>query len=696
MTVLVICEKPRVAQRVAMALDGNASRKAFNGVAYYEANRGGEHIYIAPAVGHVYTLKEKNGGGYPVFDVEWVPLYQVEKSAYYTKKYLDVIKFLAGRAQEFVNSCDFDTEGSIIGYNIIRFACGKTSGKRMKFSTLTEDELAEAYDRREELDYNNAYAGEARSILDWLWGINLSRGLMSAVRQSGEYRVMSIGRVQGPTLKILSTREREIAAFIPVLFWQLVAYCRGVKFTHEKGRFLEKKDAEEAKKKTERSGIVDKVERKIFEQPPNPPFDLTSLQIEAYRWFGFSPSQTQDIAQALYEAGLISYPRTASQKLPAKLNLPRIINMLSKNPNYEKFAKELIAKNRFYPREGSRSDSAHPAIFATGATPKKGTSEAELKVYDLIAKRFLSCFAENAVRERMHVELLLGDQRYVADGARVVKEGWISFYKPYVKFEESDLSGFKEKENVEVERLVMKKDKTRPLARYTPASIVQTLEEKELGTKGTRSSILDTLYKRGYIADRSIRVTEFGLAVCDALEHHSPEIMNEEMTRKLESEMEWIQEGRIEESKVIESGKAVLLEILVDFKKKEKEIGKELSDALKKTTFDQNFIGKCPRCGGNLKIIVSKATMKRFVGCSNYPKCSQGYPIPQFGSIKPLKKACKECGLPMIFVRSGKKVFQMCIDPKCKSKEGWGKNEANNSGRTDNKRKTDSPSQAQV
>jgi len=673
MAVLVICEKPRVAQRVATALDSNARRKLFNGVVYYEVERGGEQIYVAPTVGHIYTLREKNGGGYPVFDVGWAPSYQVDKGAYYTKKYLDTIKFLAGRAQEFVNSCDFDTEGSIIGYNIIRFACGKTSGKRMKFSTLTEEELAEAYDKKEELDYNNAYAGEARSILDWLWGINLSRGLMSAVRQSGEYRVMSIGRVQGPTLKILSMREREIAAFVPVPFWQLFAHCKGVKFTHEKGRFFEKEEATEAKKRTERGGVVDKVERKRFEQLPNPPFDLTSLQIEAYRWFGFSPSQTQEIAQALYEAGLISYPRTASQKLPAKLNLPRIINMLSKNPNYEKFAKELIEKRRFYPREGSKDDPAHPAIFVTGVIPKKGTSEVELKVYDLIAKRFLSCFAENAVREKMRVELLLGDQRYIGEGARVIKEGWISFYKPYTKFDETDLSGFKEGEEVEVDRLEMKKDKTKPPARYTPASIIQTLEEKELGTKGTRSMIVDTLYKRGYTADRSIRVTTFGLAVCDALEHHSPEILDEEMTRKLESEMGWIQEGKIEEGKVIENGKARLLEILQDFKKKEKEIGKELVTALRNTSFEQNFIGKCPKCGGDLKIIVSKTSGKRFCGCSNYPKCSQSYPIPQFGSIKPLKKSCKVCGLPMIFVRSGKKVFQMCIDPNCKSKENWGK-----------------------
>ena len=673
MTVLVICEKPRVAERVATALGRDAKRKMFNGVAYYEVERNGEQIYIAPTVGHVYMLKEKNGGGYPVFDVGWVPSYQVEKSAYYTRKYLETIKFLSKNAKEFVNSCDFDSEGSIIGYNIIRFACGSKEGKRMRFSTLTEEELAEAYDNRSELDYNNAYAGEARSIIDWLWGINLSRGLMSAIRKCGEYKVMSIGRVQGPTLKILSLREREIIAFIPVPFWQLFAQCRGVRFTHEKGRFFEKKEAEEAKKKTERSGTVDKVERRRFEQLPNPPFDLTSLQIEAYRWFGFSPSQTQEIAQSLYEASLISYPRTASQKLPAKLNLPRIINMLSKNPIYEKFAKELIDKRRFHPREGSRDDPAHPAIFATGVLPKRGTPEAALKVYDLIAKRFLSCFAENAVREKMHVELLLGDQRYVGDGARVLKEGWISFYKPYVKFEEADLSGFNEGEAVEVERLEMKKDKTKPPARYTPASIVQTLEERELGTKGTRSMIIDTLYKRGYIEGRGIKVTTFGLAVCDALEHHSPEILDEELTRKLEREMEWIQEGKIEEGKVIESGKTVLSEILQDFKKKEQEIGSELVVALKSTNFERNFLGKCPSCGGDLKIIVSKASGKRFCGCSNYPKCTQSYPIPQFGSIKPLKKSCKECGLPMIFVRSGKKVFQMCIDPKCKSKEGWGK-----------------------
>jgi DNA topoisomerase-1 len=670
MAVLVICEKPRVAERVANAL-GEAKRRVFNGVVYYEVERGGERIYVAPTVGHIYTLKEKNGGGYPVFDVEWVPSYRVEKTAYYTKKYLDTIKFLSTKADEFVNSCDFDTEGSIIGYNIIRFACNSRSGKRMKFSTLTEEELADAYDTRGELDYNNAYAGEARSIVDWLWGINLSRGLMSALRRNGVSRVMSIGRVQGPTLKILSAREREIASFVPVPFWQVFAFCRGVKFCHEKGKFSKKEEAVEAKGRSERRGVVEKVEKNRFEQPPHPPFDLTSLQIEAYRWFGFSPSQTQEIAQSLYEAGLISYPRTSSQKLPAKLNLPKIINRISGNPVYEKLAKELIEKGRFTPRQGVKDDPAHPAIFVTGVVPKK-LSEAQMKVYDLIARRFLACFAENAVRERMKVSLLFGSQRYFGEGGRVVESGWVEFYKPYVKFDEVDLSEFKEGERVEAEKFELKKGKTKPPARYTPASIVQTLEDKGLGTKGTRSMIVDTLYKRGYITDRNIRVTPFGLAVCDALEKNCREILDEELTRKLEMEMEWIQEGRIEESRVIEDGRNVLSEILRDFKTKEKEIGAELVVGLKSTQFDKEVLGKCPKCGGELRILVSKTSKKRFCGCSNYPKCTQSYPLPQFGSIKPLKKNCKVCGLPMILVRNGKKVFQMCINPECKSKEGWG------------------------
>src|SRR3989338_1867401 len=343
---LIICEKPKVAQKVAAALSGGKyEQKRQSGVSYFLLERAGRKIAVAPAVGHVYSLmQEKGERGYPVFGIKWVPAYEVDKGADYTKGYVESIEALAKKADEFVCACDYDIEGSLIGFNVIRFACKSEKGKRMKFSALTEDDLIEAYEGMGELDYLNAYAGEARHMLDWFYGINLSRALMEAIRKSGKYQVMSIGRVQGPTLHILAMREKEIVAFKPVPYWQLFALCKAVRFTHAKERFLKKEEASAALKASSNDGVVESVEAREYAQNPLPPFYLTDLQVEAYRQFSFAPAQTLQMAQTLYESSLISYPRTASQKLPEKLNLPKIINAISKQGEYEKSAGELIEK----------------------------------------------------------------------------------------------------------------------------------------------------------------------------------------------------------------------------------------------------------------------------------------------------------------------------------------------------------------
>ena len=673
MVSLIIAEKPKVAERIANALGEKVSRKVMNGVAYYEIGRKGRKIFIAPAVGHVYTLKQKSGGrDYPVFDVEWVPSYEANKNLTYTKNYLKTIETISKQADEFISACDYDIEGSLIAGNVIKFACKSSKGKRMKFSALVSDELVDAYENMADLDYNNIWAGEARHILDWVWGINLSRGLMSAAQKAGERRILSIGRVQGPSLKILSDREREIERFKSEPYWQLIAYCKGVKFMHEKEKFMKKEEAVKAKEHSGRQALVEKVSKNIYKQSPNPPFDLTSLQLEAYYKFGFTPTQTLEAAQSLYEAGLISYPRTSSQQLPGKLNLPKIISAISENSKYVALAKVLISENRFKPYEGKKTDPAHPAIFPTGLVPGK-ISGVHLNLYDLIVKRFLACFAEWATREKVKVNLLLGKERYYADGVRTVKNGWIDFYAPYAKFEEVSLPEFKEGEKLEVEKLQIVQKKTQPPRRFTSATIIQTLEAKSLGTKATRATIIDILYERRYTFGREIKVTPFGLAVCDALEKNCPEILDEQLTRRLEFSIEQIQEGNLTKERVIEDGEDILKEILVKFKQREKEIGFDLVAALRKTEYEKNVVGECPKCGGELRIITSRATKKRFVGCSNYPKCSAAFPIPQFGVVAPLNKKCNECGLPMVMVFAGKKRFSMCINPGCKSKENWGK-----------------------
>jgi DNA topoisomerase I len=672
---LIICEKPKVAEKVASALgNGKYESKAKGQARYYELERGGQKIRVAAAVGHIFSLRQKEkGGGYPVFDIEWAPSHEVSEGSAFTKQYLTLLESLSSGCKEFVNSCDYDLEGSLIGYNVIRFACESEHGKRMKFSALTEEDLIEAYETMEDLDYNNVLAAEARHMLDWYYGINLSRALMHAVRAAGTYKVLSIGRVQGPALSILSKREREIIKFVPEPYWLLYALVKKTKFLHSLNPFKDQKEAEQRLALAEKDGTVEKVEKKEFPHMPNPPFDLTSLQVEAYRCLGFPPALTLQLAQSLYEDSLISYPRTSSQKLPKKLNFQKIFSGLEKNAEYSSLVGKLKSQNRFTPLEGQKSDPAHPAIHPTGLSasmdPKAG------RLYDLICRRFLACFAENAKRESQKIVILFGSERFSAGGIRTVYPGWFEFYASYVKLEDKELPEFKEGEKVHATSLDIEQKETKPPSRYTPASIIQALESKDLGTKATRSVIIETLYKRGYVADVKIKVTDFGLTVEDTLSRYAPEILDEELTRKFESEMEGIQSGDTKEEQVLKEGREILAKILGKMQEKESDIGKELVSALRDTEQKDRVLGECPNCKGNLVKLWSRAK-KPFVGCSGYPNCRNMYPLPQRFPVKPTGGVCQFCKTPIVTVFMGRRKFDMCLKPDCESKKDWNRRPA--------------------
>ncbi|VVC01660.1 Reverse gyrase 1 [uncultured archaeon] len=664
---LVICEKPSVAEKIAYALGrGSAAKKALYGVPYYEVERDGGKLVVVSAVGHLYTLKQAKGAReYPAFNIEWAPTHEVEKDADYSKKYLDTIAKLAPGAEEYICACDYDIEGSLIGYNVMRFACVVENGTRMKFSALTPDDLEEAYVGRGKLDLPNALAGEARHMLDWFYGINLSRALMSSIRSAGAHQVMSIGRVQGPALALLARKEKDIGAFASQPYWEVTCIAKGTLFGNTKGRFQKKEEAASALAASASPGTVQKVERKEYSQAPSPPFDLTSLQVEAYRMFNFAPALTLQLAQSLYENTLISYPRTSSQKLPSKLTLRKIIESLSRVKEYELSAKGLLAKNRVAPLEGKKDDPAHPAIHPTGFYKQLG--EREMKLYDLIAKRFLSCFAEPARREAQRVEILSGSERYAASGNRTVEQGWFSIYAPYVKLDETTLPPFSQGESVALSDFGMQEKKTQPPKRFTPASLVSELEKHHLGTKATRASVVETLFKRGYAGGTSIKVTPFGMAVFDSLSKLAPEILDEKLTRQIEDEMEKIADGE-NEKKAIEDGKRVLEGILRKFEGKEKEIGMGLLSGLRSKAMGDSLLGKCPKCGdGELRIIKSKAG-RQFVGCTAYPGCTNTYSLPQGVRIVPAGKLCEKCGTPKIRGLRGKGfAFEVCLNPTCKS-----------------------------
>ena len=301
---LILTEKPDAAARIAAALDinGKPKRNVKNGVPFYEATRD-RNLVVVPALGHLYTVTGKRGtrGEYPVFEYSWVPLYMAERGAKRIRAWLDVITALAKKADKFVDACDFDVEGSIIGYTILKFACGgkETEAKRMKYSTLTRDELQRAYaNLLPALDFSLIEAGLARHEVDWLYGINLSRALMQAVKKKTKrYATLSTGRVQGPTLKFVAVREKAIRGFVPKPYWTVTATVRIgdslVEVPHERNPIESREEADAVVNACKgKDGRIENVDSETVSIPPPVPFDLGTLQIEAYRLFRYSPMFT--------------------------------------------------------------------------------------------------------------------------------------------------------------------------------------------------------------------------------------------------------------------------------------------------------------------------------------------------------------------------------------------------------------------
>lgn len=674
---LIITEKPKSALRIASALaDDKVSKAKIGKVPYYKIKRGKKDLVVGCAVGHLYGLAEKKKGKwiYPVFDVEWKPVYEIDKSAKFVKAYANALKKLAKNADTFTISCDFDVEGEIIGLNILRFICKQKDARRMKFSTLTKPDLVKAYENASpHIDWGQARAGETRHELDWYYGINLSRALTSAIKSAGMFKILSSGRVQGPALKIIVDREKQILGFKPKLYWQIELKGKVKKGLitawHEKDKFWDKKEAQSIVKKVKgKDGFIKSVEKTKTKQIPPYPFDLTTLQTEAYRCFGITPKNTLDIAQELYTSGLISYPRTSSQKLPRILGYKKIINNISKQKNYSSLCKKLLAKKILKPREGRKTDPAHPAIFPTGLIPK-GLDKKSQNLYDLIVKRFLACFAEPAVRENIVVKIEVNEEVFVAKGSVIIEKGWYVFYEPYIRPKEEELPETKEKEKVIVKNITLHEKQTQPPKRFTHASIIRELEKRNLGTKATRAGIIDTLFKRGYVRGRAIEATKLGFATVKTLGKYSPKILDEKLTKHFEEEMELVRENKKQPKDVLEEARNVLKNILKEFKEKQEKIGQGLLEATIETRKKETLVGKCPVCKkGELRI--RRGKYGRFIACSEYPDCKTTFSIPNKGLVKTSEEKCKECDHPLILmIRRGKKPQSVCINPECPSKK---------------------------
>ncbi len=678
--ILILTEKPTAARTIAKAL---AERKVVkheeNGATWYEIKRGKKKYVVAPAAGHLFTLKQKGKGwDYPRFDVTWIPSFKASKTAKFSEKYYRVLEKLAKDAKDVIVATDYDDEGEVIGYNILRFMFGREDAKRMKFSTMTKEELEESFKNMIRINKNLAEAGLTRHYMDWYFGINLTRALTNAVKRVGErFRIISTGRVQGPTLYLLAKHEEKIKAFKPKPFWQIELEIRigkdRFKAIYEKDKIWKKEEADKILSKTKtKYAIVEEIKKRVVTQKPPKPYNTTSFVADVYRYFGYSPRDTMRIAEALYQAGYISYPRTASEKLPEDIGYRKILNSLSKIPRYKKLCDELLSKKELKPKEGKKKDPAHPAIYPTAQIPKKLGAKQQ-KVYDLIVHRFLATFGDPAKRESQKVILNVNGEKFVLSGIRTVEPGWTKLYGKYAAREETVLPELKPGDKIIIEKVNLLSKETQPPQRYSQGSIIKEMEARGLGTKATRPQILQILYNRGYLFGKSIEVTELGLNLAKILKKNVPDIVSEELTRKLEKETDAVEKGEKTREEVLREVRETIEKISKEFKKKELKIGKELTESVVKTYEKQSILGKCPKCGGTLKIFRMWKTGTRFVGCTNYKKgCDFSAPLPKEGLIIPTGKVCPHCGTPIVEVRRpGKRPFRMCLDPNCPTKKDW-------------------------
>ena len=682
---LIVTEKPDAAKRIAEALDrqGKPKKHKENSVPYFVAQRDRE-LVVVPAIGHLYTIVHERGkrNHYPVFNFKWTPRHLAERRAKHIRNWVETFSKLSRDADEFVSACDYDIEGSLIGYCILKYACdGKEdSAKRMKFSTLMKSELEKAYEEPlPHLDFALIEAGRTRHEVDWLYGINLSRALtLAAHRWSGRYSTLSTGRVQGPTLHFLAKREKTIRSFVPTPYWQINAEAEilnsVVEAEYERKRIETKAEADTVVRACAgKTGEVVKINtRKVHQKSPIP-FDVGTLQREAYSLFGYTPRRTLAIAQRLYLDALISYPRTSSQKLPSIIDYKKILSSLKRKRAYNKLAKKLLEKKTLKPREGAKEDPAHPAVYPTGNLPEKPLGIPEKRIWDLIVRRFMAVFGEEALKESLKVHLDANGHSFFLRGRRILKDGWMTYYKPYVRAEEVLLPTIKKDDKVRLKRVLREDKFTCPPSRYNPGSILKKMEKLGIGTKATRAEIIQTLYNRGYVSDERIVVTDLGFDVIDVLGKYAPMVTSAELTQELEGKMEQIQNNSLKRETVLAEVVEQLKPQLEQFKENEETIGEALTKAIKRAQAQERIVGKCPNCGtGNLTIIYSRKTRKRFIGCSNYFKglCTTSFPLPQRGTVKPAGSNCKACGWPQVLVwLRGRRPWRLCFNPDCPLKK---------------------------
>ncbi len=547
------------------------------------------------------------------------------------RKIVSLLQKLAKKAERVTIATDFDTEGELIGkeaYELVRAVNPKVIVDRARFSAITSQELTHAFSHTTELDFALAAAGEARQSIDLMWGAALTRFISLAARRGGQ-NILSVGRVQSPTLAMIVDREKEIEAFVPEKYWQITLDTEKtgelIEARHTHGRFHEKAAAQLAYDRTKAPLVVYEVKTGAKQDRAPLPFDTTSYIVAAAR-LGFSAANAMRIAEDLYMNGYISYPRTDNTVYPPSLDLNGILKDIQSSP-FRKEVEWTMENRRAIPTRGKKSSTDHPPIHPAGPATREAIDDDAFRIYELVLRRFLATLSPDAEWKTMKILFVAGGEEYTATGGQLTVPGWHTVY-PFSEAKEVILPAFVTGEHLPIKKVSLDEKETLPPARFTQSKLIQMMEELGLGTKSTRHEVIAKLVSRKYVEGTPLRPTLVGMAVIESLEQHADMVTKPDMTQTLESHMQQIKENSRSHEDVIKESQKMLHLAFDQLEANEQLIGEDIRGR----TAEEMNLGKCPACGGTIAIKHMRGNAQ-FIGCSRYPECSFniGLPNAQWG-----------------------------------------------------------------
>lgn len=603
----------------------------------------GDEYKIEASMGHIRDLPERKIG--VDVDHDFAPEYEVPtKKAEKVKELRD----LAVKADKIILATDPDREGEAISWHISSLLPEKKIIERITFHEITESAIQEALANPGEINMQLVDAQQARRILDRLVGYKLSPLLWRKIRKG-----LSAGRVQTVAVKLIVEREREILSFNPVEYWDITATLKKDQEFEAKLK-LEIHDQQRANEVVaileNENFIISDISKKEVRRNPYAPFTTSTLQQAASNVMGWSAKRTMQVAQNLYEQGMITYHRTDSTNLAAEAI--KMVRSYISNVYGDKY---LPSEARLFKTKSKVAQEAHEAIRPTSVekTQGFGLDRDQERLYELIWKRFVACQMVEAVFEQVGVDISAGGFVFRATGNKQLFDGWQKLFSKNEEDREQNLPELNVGEKVDLIKLVPSQHFTEPPPRYTEAGLIKALEEYGIGRPSTYAPTISTIQERQYVekTDKKLVPTKLGFAVNDFLIKYFPKEFDYQFTANMENELDEIANGQKQWVPVIREFYDPFAQVL--------ENVLETAERVKVEVEATDEI--CPDDGSPLVVRIGK--FGKFLACSKFPDCKFTKPY-----LKKIDVKCPKCQTGDVILRKtrSKRSFYGCSRyPEC-------------------------------